>query len=327
MGLNASGELLNKNCREFAENFRYKLKRNAAGSVVMLYSMNANKKPNSRLTLIAEIGINHNGSLEVAKKLIDLSKKYDCDYVKFQKRDIDTVYSPEVLAQHRESPWGTTQRAQKEGLEFGLAEYKEIDRYCKEVKIGWFASAWDGKSQTFLSQFNCDHNKIASAMLTHWSFMEQVASEKRHTYISTGMSTYKEIDRAVEIFEKKNCKYTLMHTVSTYPCELDKTNVAVMLALRDRYKCPVGYSGHEAGTLPTILAACLGADAIERHITLDRAMYGSDQSASLEGRGLEVISNFIRNVESAYGNGEKVFDASEAAVAKKLRYFEESSKK
>jgi N-acetylneuraminate synthase len=279
-------------------------------------------RPNSKLKLIAEIGINHNGDIDIAKQLIDMAKKYDCDAVKFQKRDIDVVYTQEVLSQLRESPWGTTQRQQKEGLEFGLEEYREIDAYCKEVGIEWFASAWDINSLKFLDQFNCKDQKIASAMLTHWEFMEAVASRKTHTYISTGMSTYADIDRAVNIFKKHETPFTLMHTVSTYPCKDSETNVALMLQLKDRYKCRVGYSGHEAGTLPTLLAASLGADAIERHITLNRAMYGSDQAASLEGRGLEVISNFIRNVESAFGNGEKVFAEAEKSVAKKLRYFE-----
>lgn len=279
-------------------------------------------RPNPKCTLIAEIGINHNGSVDIAKQLIDMAKKYDCDFVKFQKRDINVVYTPELLAQTRESPWGTTQRQQKEGLEFSEAQYREIDSYCKKTGIGWFASAWDLNSQAFLRKFECAHNKIASAMLTHWKFMEAVAAEKKHTYISTGMCTYKEIDRAVEIFEKAGCKYTLMHTVSVYPCKEEQTNVAVMLALKERYKCPVGYSGHEPGVLPSILAAALGASAIERHITLDRAMYGSDQAASLEGKGLEMVSKFIRDMPKAYGTGEKTYDEGEKSVAKKLRYFE-----
>lgn len=280
-------------------------------------------RPNSKCTVIAEIGINHNGSMEITKKLIDMAKKYGCDYVKFQKRDIDVVYTKAVLDQPRESPWGTTQREQKQGLEFGREQYQEIDRYCKEVGIGWFASAWDINSQKFLREFNCKHNKIASAMLTHWKFLEEVASEKRHTYISTGMATYAEIDRAVEIFNKAGCKYTLLHTVSVYPAKEEECNVGVMLALRERYKCPVGYSGHEAGVLPSMLAAAYGADAIERHITLDRAMYGSDQAASLESRGLEIVVNFIRGAEGAFGSGEKTYSDGERAVAKKLRYFEQ----
>jgi N-acetylneuraminate synthase len=280
-------------------------------------------RPNSKCAIIAEIGINHNGSLEITKKLIDLAKKYDCDYVKFQKRDIDVVYTKAMLDQPRESPWGTTQREQKLGLEFGKEQYQEIDRYCKQVGIGWFASAWDLNSLKFLQQFDCRHNKIASAMITHEKFLQEVAAERKHTYISTGMATYDHIDKAVAIFEKAGCKYTLMHTVSVYPCAEDQVNVAVMLALRDRYRCPVGYSGHEAGVLPSMLAASLGADAIERHITLDRAMYGSDQAASLEGRGLEILTKYVRGIEAAFGNGEKTFGDAERAVAKKLRYFEQ----
>lgn len=280
------------------------------------------KRPNSKCTVIAEIGINHNGDMAITKKLIDMAKEHDCDFVKFQKRDIDVVYSASTLAQLRESPWGTTQRHQKEGLEFNRDQYREIDNYCKKVGIGWFASAWDINSQKFLREFDCKHNKIASAMLTHLKFLEEVASERRHTYISTGMATFADIDKAVAIFDKAGCKYTLMHTVSTYPCKEEETNVALMLALRDRYKCPVGYSGHEAGVLPTQLAAALGADAIERHITLDRAMYGSDQAASLEARGLEIVVKFIRNIEAAFGTGEKTFGEGEKSVAKKLRYFE-----
>jgi len=280
------------------------------------------KAPNPDCTIIAEIGINHNGSLDIAKKLVDLAKSCGCDYVKFQKRDIEVVYTGEFLAQFRESPWGNTQRDQKRGLEFNRDQFKEIDSYCKQVGIGWFASAWDLNSQDFLLEFDCPHNKVASAMLTHAKFLDMVAQEKKHTFISTGMSTFADIDRAVEIFEKRRCAYTLMHTVSTYPCPENETNVSIMLELRDRYHCPVGYSGHEAGVLPTMLAAALGADAIERHITLDRAMYGSDQAASLEIRGLEIIIDFVRGVPGAYGNGEKTFLEKEKLVAKKLRYFE-----
>jgi N-acetylneuraminate synthase len=279
-------------------------------------------RPNSRCTIIAEIGINHNGSMDIAKQLIKMAKDADCDFVKFQKRDIDVVYTKELLDQKRESPWGTTQREQKLGLEFSREQYKEIDRYCKEIGMGWFASAWDLNSQTFLREFDCPHNKIASAMLTHWKFVEEVAAEGKHTFISTGMATYQDVDKVVEIFRKKNCPFTLLHCVSTYPCPDDKTNVAVMLSLRERYKCPVGYSGHEVGVAPTMLAAALGADAIERHITVSRAMYGSDQAASLEAPGLKIITKFIRGAQAAYGNGEKTIDETEVPIMKKLRYFE-----
>ena len=271
--------------------------------------------------VIAEIGINHNGSMEITKQLIDMAKDAGCDAVKFQKRTIDIVYTPAVLDTPRESPWGTTTRAQKMGLEFGVEEYKEIDRYCKEKKIEWFASAWDVESQKFLRQFNCRYNKIASAMLTHVPLLKEVASEKLHTFISTGMATYAEIDAAVAIFKEAGCRFTLMHTVSVYPCPEEDLNLNMIKTLSDKYKCPVGYSGHETSPVPSIAAAAMGITALERHITLDRTMYGSDQSASLEKRGLEILVTGIRSVEKALGKGQKEFGDAEKAVAAKLRYW------
>ena len=236
--------------------------------------------------IIAEIGINHNGSVEIAKKLINMAKECGVDAVKFQKRTIDIVYTKELLDSPRQSPWGTTQRQQKEGLEFGKKEYDEIDSYCKEKGIYWFASAWDEKSQVFLKQYDLPFNKIASAMLTHKKLVEMVAEEKKHTFISTGMSSFEQIDRVVNVFKKNECPYTLMHCVSVYPCPDEWCNLKMVEMLKKRYGCPVGYSGHEIGPFPSVLAVTLGAIAIERHITLDRSMYGSDQSASLEKRGL-----------------------------------------
>jgi N-acetylneuraminate synthase len=271
--------------------------------------------------IIAEIGINHNGDLEIAKQLIEMAKNTGCDAVKFQKRSIDIVYTPEVLDTPRESPWGTTTREQKIGLEFGLSEYREIDKFCKEKKIEWFASAWDLESQKFLRQFNCNYNKIASAMLTHESLLREVASEKQKTFISTGMATFKEIDLAVDIFVKAKCEFTLMHTVSVYPCPDKDLNLNLIKTLQERYDCPVGYSGHESSPIPSIAAAALGITSLERHITLDRSMYGSDQSASLEKRGLEILVNGVRTIEIALGDGEKIFSESEKSVASKLRYW------
>jgi N-acetylneuraminate synthase len=271
--------------------------------------------------IIAEIGINHNGDLEIAKQLIEMAKNAGCDAVKFQKRSIDIVYSPEVLDTPRESPWGTTTREQKIGLEFGLSEYREIDKFCKEKRIEWFASAWDIESQKFLRQFNCKYNKIASAMLTHESLLREVASEKQKTFISTGMATFKEIDLAVDIFVKAKCEFTLMHTVSVYPCPDKDLNLNLIKTLQERYDCPVGYSGHESSPIPSIAAAALGITSLERHITLDRSMYGSDQSASLEKRGLEILVNGVRTIEIALGDGEKIFSESEKSVASKLRYW------
>jgi len=271
--------------------------------------------------IIAEIGINHNGSLDIAKKLIDMAVDTGCDAVKFQKRTIDIVYSKEVLDTPRESPWGTTTREQKMGLEFGVEEYKEIDRYCKEKNIEWFASAWDVESQKFLRQFKCKYNKIASALLTHIPLLEEVASEKLHTFISTGMATFADIDKAVEIFKKHNCPFTLMHTVSVYPCPEEDLNLNMIHTLKEKYKCPVGYSGHETSPVPSIAAAAMGITALERHVTLDRTMYGSDQSASLEKRGLEILVTGVRSVEKSLGSGEKEFGEAEQKVASKLRYW------
>jgi N-acetylneuraminate synthase len=271
--------------------------------------------------IIAEIGINHNGSLDIAKKLIDMAKETGCDAVKFQKRTIDIVYSKDVLDTPRESPWGTTTREQKMGLEFSLNDYKEIDKYCKEKNIEWFASAWDVESQKFLRQFNCKYNKIASALLTHIPLLEEVASEKLHTFISTGMATYADIDKAVEIFKKHNCPFTLMHTVSVYPCPEEELNLNMIHSLKNKYQCPVGYSGHETSPVPSIAAAAMGITALERHVTLDRTMYGSDQSASLEKRGLEILVSGVRSVEKSLGNGKKEFGEAEQKVASKLRYW------
>lgn len=274
------------------------------------------------LKLVAEIGINHSGSLDTAKKLIAMAKECGCDAVKFQKRDIDTVYTQDFLDSKRESPWGTTQRDQKKGLEFGKEEYDEIDRYCKEVNIEWFASAWDLKSLEFLNQYNLKYNKIASAMLTHLDFVNAVAKQGKHTFISTGMCELSTIDSIVALFKIHHTPFTLLHCVSTYPCEDADCNISAVLLLQARYNCPVGYSGHERGILPSVLAVAMGATVIERHITLDRTAYGSDQSASLEKHGLELLVRDCRDVYKMLGKGNKEFGEKERAVAKKLRYFE-----
>ena len=271
--------------------------------------------------IIAEIGINHNGSIKIAKELIDMAKEAGCDAVKFQKRDINIVYSEEVLDSYRESPWGNTQRDQKEGLEFSKKEFDDVDQYCKEKNIDWFASAWDVNSQEFLRQYNFKHNKIASAMLTHLPLLKMVATEGKHTFISTGMSDYGQIDRAIDIFRNANCEFTLLHCVSTYPCADEECNISLIPVLQSRYKCPVGYSGHETGLLPSVLAVAMGAVALERHITLDRAMYGSDQAASLGKRGLELVVRDARKVQEILGTGKKVIFDGEKAVERKLRYF------
>lgn len=272
--------------------------------------------------IIAEIGINANGDILIAKELIDMAKSCGCDYVKFQKRDIETVYSKEFLDSPRKSPWGTTQRDQKRGLEFGKDEYDLIDEYCKQVKMPWFASAWDLKSLEFLDQYDLPHNKVASAMITHCDFLKAVAERKKHTYISTGMSTMKMIEDVVDIFARRGCPYTLMHSTSAYPCPDEETNVGTITKLIERFGKPIGYSGHEVGLLPSIVAVVLGATVIERHITLDRAMYGSDQAASLERRGLELLVKECKGIEKIFGDGRKYIKDVEREVARKLRYWE-----
>jgi N-acetylneuraminate synthase len=269
--------------------------------------------------IIAEIGINHNGDVGIAKQLIDVAKEAGANAVKFQKRTIDIVYSKELLDSPRESPWGNTQRAQKEGLEFGQVEYKEIDLYCKQNGIQWFASAWDIESQKFLQQFNLKYNKIASAMIVYEDLLKEVASEKKHTFISTGMTEIEQIDRAIEIFKVADCPFEIMHCISTYPMEDEDANLNCIKTLRDRYKCNVGYSGHEVGLAVSYAAAALGITSLERHITLDRAMYGSDQAASIEPAGFRQLVGAIRKIEKAMGNGNIGVNHKEISIAKKLR--------
>lgn len=268
---------------------------------------------------IAEIGINHNGDLNTCKNLIDLAKDCGCDAVKFQKRDIDSVYTQEFLDSPRESPWGSSQRDQKEGLEFSKDDYYTIDEYCSTKGIEWFASAWDEKSQDFISQFNFNYNKVASPMIVNKRLMKIIAKERKYTFISTGMSTYEDIDKAIEIFKSESCPFELMHCVSTYPMREEDANLNMINTLRNKYGCKVGYSGHETGLAISLAATALGATCIERHITLDRSMYGSDQSASLEPSGLRQLLGGIRKIEVSLGDGEKKFSEEEKIVAAKLR--------
>jgi N-acetylneuraminate synthase len=269
--------------------------------------------------IVAECGINANGDVNVAKQQIDLATAAGCDAVKFQKRDIDQVYTQEFLDSPRESPWGTTQREQKDGLEFDAGQYREIDKYCKDKGIEWYASAWDLNSQEFLRIFNCNYNKVASAMIVHEDLLKEIAKEGKHTFISTGMTTYEDIDKAVEIFKAANCPFELMHTVSTYPMKDEDANINMINTLRNKYHCDVGYSGHEVGLAVSYAAAAMGITSLERHITLDRAMYGSDQSASVETAGLRQLVGAVRKIEQAMGDGEKRIIDAEVPIAKKLR--------
>ncbi len=268
--------------------------------------------------IIAEIGINHNGDINIAKELIKVASNAGCDAVKFQKRNIEDVYSPEELDVPRESPFGKTNREQKLGLEFEKEEYDIIDRYCKELNIEWYASAWDLKSQDFLNQYDCKYNKVASAMLTIDNLIEKIAKEGKFTFISTGMSTMDEIKKVVDIFEKENCPFELMHCNSSYPMENSDANLAMIKTLKDTFNCKVGYSGHERGLQISLAAVAMGATSIERHISLDVSMYGSDQSASVEPKGVEMLVRDIRIIEEAIGNGEKNITETESKIREKL---------
>jgi N-acetylneuraminate synthase len=270
--------------------------------------------------LIAEIGINHNGDINIAKKLIKNAKDCKFDSVKFQKRTIDIVYDEQTLNMPRESPWGKTTREQKLGLEFEKSEYDEIEKYCKELNIDWFASAWDIKSLEFLENYNLKYNKIASAMIIDKKFLNEVAKKKKHTFISTGMSLKKDIDDAVSIFKKNNCSFELMHCVSTYPTKVKDINLLTINQLKQEYNCNVGYSGHENGVTISAAAIILGITSLERHITLDRTMYGSDQAASLELSGMKNLSESIDKILLSLGEPSlgKIID-DEIPIAKKLR--------
>jgi len=272
---------------------------------------------NNPVFIVAEIGINHNGDTKLAKELIAVAVDAGCDAVKFQKRTIEDVYTKEELDKPRESPWGTTNREQKEGLEFGFEEYKEINKYCKEKNILWFASAWDEKSLDFLEQFDLPCHKIASAMLTDDEFLKKVRATGKPVILSTGMSTMEQIEHAVDVLGKE--KLAILHCTSTYPSKLEELNLSVIKVLENTFNVPVGYSGHEAGITPTVAAVVLGACIIERHITLDRSMYGSDQSASVEPHGIRRLVRDVREVPVILGDGKKKIYDSEKPIIEKLR--------
>ena len=270
--------------------------------------------------LIAEIGINHNGDINIAKQLIKSAKDCGFDAVKFQKRTINIVYDEKTLDTPRESPWGKTTREQKLGLEFEKKEYDEIDKYCKELNIDWFASAWDVESLKFLENYNLKYNKIASAMIVDNFFLNEVAKTQIHTFISTGMSSKNDIDNAVNIFKKNNCSFELMHCVSTYPMKTVDANLITIQQLKENYKCDVGYSGHENGVVVSLAALQFSISSLERHITLDRTMYGSDQASSLEPIGMKSLIESVNKYIDAIGTPSlgKILD-EEIPIAKKLR--------
>lgn len=268
--------------------------------------------------LIAEIGINHNGDIDIAKSLIDKAKQYGFDAVKFQKRTVEVVYSKEELDRPRESPFGATNGDLKRGLEFGAAEYKAIDAYAKEKGVDWFCSPWDEASVDFAEQFSPVAYKIASASLTDDNLLKHIKKTGRPILMSTGMSTLDEIDHAVEVL--RGSDLLIMHTTSTYPSKDQELNLGVVETLRKRYNLPIGYSGHEVGVMPSAFAvSAYGASAVERHITLDRAMWGSDQAASLEPAGMDRLVKYIRQWEVVKGDGVKRVLEAEIPIKQKLR--------
>ena len=273
--------------------------------------------------IIGEIGINHNGDINIAKKLIDVAAWAGCDAVKFQKRTPEVVVPPGEREKMRETPWGyITYLEYRYKVEFGEEEYAEIDRYCKEKGIVWFASPWDEQSVDFLEQFNPATHKVASACLTDMGLLKRLRATGKPLIVSTGMSTTDQIERAIDFIGTDNL--VLMHTTSTYPCPPEELNLRMVETLRAKYDCPVGYSGHEAGLPTTVAAVVLGACSVERHITLDRSMWGSDHAASIEPGGLERLVKYIRVVESALGDGVKQVYESELTPMKRLRRIDSS---
>jgi len=270
--------------------------------------------------IIAEIGTNHMGNLKIAKQIIDLAKDAGCDAVKFQKKNVEKIYTKKFLDSPMDSPWGTTQRQMRTHREFSIKQFEEINKYCKKKKIVWFASCWDTESQISMRKFKTKYNKVASAMLTHKKLLELIAKEKKYTFISTGMSTMKNIENAIKIFKKYKCSFELMHCHSAYPMPTEEANLSMISTLKKKFKCKVGYSGHEIGaTNVSIPAVMLGASSIERHITLNRTWYGHDQAASLEPQGIRRLVRDIRIIEKIQGNGKKKIWPAEIPNQKKLR--------
>ena len=272
--------------------------------------------------LIGEIGVNHNGDIDVAKKLIFMSKQLGLDAVKFQKRSPELCTPPAVRDKIRETPWGDmTYLDYRKRIEFSKSQYEEIDAYCRMIGITWFASAWDVDSVKFLDKFNLPIQKVASAMNSNFEFLEELASRRIFTMVSTGMSDYEHIDKVVDVFVKAQCPFMLMHTTSTYPADDSILNLSAITTMRNRYGVEVGYSGHESSVFPSQVAGALGARVIERHITLDRTMWGSDQSASLAEAGIHELRSSLDRLPAILGDGIKKIEPGEMEAAKRLRWW------
>ena len=270
--------------------------------------------------ITAEIGTNHLGDIKVVKQLIDVAKTAGCNAIKFQKKSVNKIYSEKFLNSYLESPWGITQRDMRIHREFSIKQIQEIDKYCKKKKISWYTSCWDVDSQLQMRRFKTKYNKVASAMLVHHKLLEIIAEEKKYTFIATGMSTLKDIEKAVKIFRKHKCPFELLHCHSSYPMPLEEANLNMIPFLKKKFKCKVGYSGHESSASNVCVpAVMLGATSIERHITLNRTWYGNDQAASLEPDGLKRLVRDIRLIEKILGDGKKRIWKSEIPVQKKLR--------
>jgi len=275
-----------------------------------------------KIFIIGEIGINHNANIDNAIKLIDLAKNCGFDAVKFQKRtpEITTPLVKQKIL--RETPWGRiTYLDYKKKIEFGKNEFDKINKHCKKIKMTWFASPWDIESSQFLKQYKLKYNKVASPVLTNLNLLEFIAKQRKYTFISTGMCKIKDINNAINIFKKFNCNFGLMHCVSTYPAKLQDLNLSLIGIYKKKYRVDVGYSGHEKSVSPSLMAACLGAQFIERHITLDRTMWGTDQAASLERNGMLALVDTIRKFELCYGNGKKILLPDEKKKLKENKYW------
>ena len=282
--------------------------------------MNINK--NKHITVIAEIGINHNGDINLAKKLMLLAKDAGCDLVKFQKRNVLLTTPIHLRNNLRDTPWGViTYLEYKKKIEFSKKEFDQIDYYSKKINIEWFASPWDLDSLNFLKTYNLKYYKVASAMITNIPLLKSISLNKKKTFISTGMCKLSDIAVAYNIFKKNKCPFELMHSVSSYPAKEEELNLLMIPKLKEKFKCDVGYSGHESSVSPSLGACYLGATSIERHITLDRTMWGTDQAASLSKKGLTELVEMIRKIPAVLGNGKKEFLKSEMEKAKSLRYW------